>query len=366
MRRLLFFFVFLITSVIAFGQEYYSISADVLNIRSAPDKSSEVVGVFRKGDVIQAELSSDSAWYIVSYKGKIGYVSSSYLEYEYSAEDVSKQDKANVARMSLLSLSQYGKDALSSFGLPYVNEWLLLGVTALLLLILTFLVVADCSIAAKLIFLLLSSCSVIYFLYVSIMNGFAFFPDGWIWYIVALIVLGLATFATVFSTMSVMNHLMVDLNAPVLWTVGWGGWVVAALVLVLDAIFGWNITSITLLVLLLFQALFCIYIIITFIRFSHVKLAAIPVVLIYLLSSFVATVLLTAFALSMLILFISLLVIGFLLSALAGGGSGGRSSSGKYRTSSGETLTELGPNYFQDEYGKKWRSDGGSKVWRED
>ncbi|MCD8388419.1 MAG: SH3 domain-containing protein [Bacteroidales bacterium] len=57
----------------------YTVTASVLNVRSAPSTSSSVLGVLRKGDKVQpTEVLNGFA--VIDYNGQTGYVSVKYLE----------------------------------------------------------------------------------------------------------------------------------------------------------------------------------------------------------------------------------------------------------------------------------------------
>lgn len=57
----------------------YTVTASVLNVRSAPSTSSSVLGVLRKGDKVQpTEVLNGFA--VIDYKGQTGYISVKYIE----------------------------------------------------------------------------------------------------------------------------------------------------------------------------------------------------------------------------------------------------------------------------------------------
>ena len=50
-KKLLVILVFLLSPLFMMATDYYSVTADVLNVRNQPSKSGDVVGVVRRGDV---------------------------------------------------------------------------------------------------------------------------------------------------------------------------------------------------------------------------------------------------------------------------------------------------------------------------
>lgn len=70
---------FFIFSLSGMAQTTYKVTAQKLNVRSAPTQRSTIIGSLTKGTVISVESIKDN-WAAFSYKGKTGYVSSSFLE----------------------------------------------------------------------------------------------------------------------------------------------------------------------------------------------------------------------------------------------------------------------------------------------
>ena len=73
--------------------DYYSVTADVLNVRNQPSKSGDVVGVVRRGDVVAAYSNEYEGWIKISTSTVTGYVSSKYLKYSYSKDTATEQSK---------------------------------------------------------------------------------------------------------------------------------------------------------------------------------------------------------------------------------------------------------------------------------
>ena len=69
MKRFLISILLLLQAAVLFGGTY-QVNTDVLNVRSAPDKSASVLGVLRNGDIVEAEATSDPMWHEVEYGGR--------------------------------------------------------------------------------------------------------------------------------------------------------------------------------------------------------------------------------------------------------------------------------------------------------
>ena len=86
MKKLLVIFVFLLSPLFVMATDYYSVTADVLNVRNQPSKSGAVVGVVKSGDVVVAQSNDYEGWMKVSTSSVSGYVSSKYLRYSHSKD----------------------------------------------------------------------------------------------------------------------------------------------------------------------------------------------------------------------------------------------------------------------------------------
>lgn len=93
MKKLLVILVFLLSPLFMTATDYYSVTADVLNVRNQPSKSGDVVGVVRRGDVVAAYSNEYEGWIKISTSTVTGYVSSKYLKYSYSKDTATEQSK---------------------------------------------------------------------------------------------------------------------------------------------------------------------------------------------------------------------------------------------------------------------------------
>ena len=80
--------------------DYYSVTADVLNVRNQPSKSGDVVGVVKRGDVVAAQSNDYEGWMKVSTSSVSGYVSSKYLKYSHSKDTSAEQNHNNGPKLT--------------------------------------------------------------------------------------------------------------------------------------------------------------------------------------------------------------------------------------------------------------------------
>ena len=91
-KKLLVILVFLLSPLFMMATDYYSVTADVLNVRNQPSKSGTVVGVVKRGEVVAAQSNDYEGWIKISTSSVSGYVSSKYLKYSHS-KDTSEQSQ---------------------------------------------------------------------------------------------------------------------------------------------------------------------------------------------------------------------------------------------------------------------------------
>lgn len=78
-KSILFLFICFILSADAYAYSYRVTSSNRLNVRSAASKNSEILGQLSQDDIVDV-LSVQDGWACISYDGRKGYVSESYLE----------------------------------------------------------------------------------------------------------------------------------------------------------------------------------------------------------------------------------------------------------------------------------------------
>lgn len=92
--------VFLLSPLFIMATDYYSVTADVLNVRHQPSKSGAVVGVVKRGDVVAAQSNDYEGWMKVSTSSVSGYVSSKYLKYSHSKDTSAEQNHNNGPKLT--------------------------------------------------------------------------------------------------------------------------------------------------------------------------------------------------------------------------------------------------------------------------
>ena len=86
MKKLLIIIVAIFSPLLIMAKDYYSVTADVLNIRNHPSKNGAVVGARRKGDVVLVLSTENGGWKKIATSSISGYVSSQYLKYSYTED----------------------------------------------------------------------------------------------------------------------------------------------------------------------------------------------------------------------------------------------------------------------------------------
>lgn len=93
MKKLLCVIVFFLVPLLMIAADYYRVTADVLNVRNQPSRHGDVVGVVKKGDIVEVDANEHEVWVKISTSSVSGYVNSKYLEYSYTDDTVTEQDK---------------------------------------------------------------------------------------------------------------------------------------------------------------------------------------------------------------------------------------------------------------------------------
>ncbi len=71
--------VIFLSSHTAQAQESYVVKGNSVNIRETPNSAGKVLGRISGGEVVSVTNSSNSEWWLISYYGTEGYISSKYL-----------------------------------------------------------------------------------------------------------------------------------------------------------------------------------------------------------------------------------------------------------------------------------------------
>ena len=118
--------------------------------------------------------------------------------------------------------------------------------------------------------------------------------DGNLGIVIDFIVYGLLSFGYLYAVLKTFLNASDRNHVSVSWGWGWIPFLIASVPVVLDHYYQWNISLIVLMALAAYQAGFCIWTFVRFVRGGKV-LAAIPVILVYLASSVAASAVISSF-----------------------------------------------------------------------
>ncbi len=273
-RSLISILLLLLHAVVLFGGSY-TVNTDVLNVRSAPDKSASVMGVLRNGDVIEAEATADPMWHELEYGGRTAYVASAYLVPMASDEDE----------------TGFSWESLTLTDIPDMDVLILFALTGVFLLV-TCLIPARCW-WLGLMSLLTASVATIYVIFMYMTEETQLRFGGSLGIVIEFIVYGLLSFGYLYAVLKTLINAVDKNYVSVRWEWGWIPFLIASVPVALAYYYQWNI-SLVILVLAAYQAGFCIW---TFIRFarSGKTLASIPIIIVYLISSAASSAMISSF-----------------------------------------------------------------------
>lgn len=83
-------FLLLLISTTLFAQQYYQVSANVLNVRSAADKNSEIISKLNLGDRVYVVENSDGWSQVRLNETTTGFVASKYLSNDFKSSESSE------------------------------------------------------------------------------------------------------------------------------------------------------------------------------------------------------------------------------------------------------------------------------------
>lgn len=100
MKRFIFCFIISLLPLSIRATDYYTVTADVLNVRTEPSKSAEVIGVVKNGQTVAAENQPSNGWIKIKASSLSGYVSADYLRLVKSEQrDIAPQEEASSVRI---------------------------------------------------------------------------------------------------------------------------------------------------------------------------------------------------------------------------------------------------------------------------
>ena len=359
----LYLFFSLMLVVPTLGADYYSVEAKVLNVRRYPSASADKIGTFAKGDTIRCVKMFNDKWMEVAYEGWTGYIHVAYTKYLYSKED--EPDKFEVKHIPL-DLIEFLDSTAEILNLPQYSCMYILILTTILLFILHWSSEQSYKISViKLCLTLIEALLILYNLFALGYTELADFIGGFnsgIFgeLVIPFIFFGILSFILLRMLQSPFEYVCIYNGWVVNWQIGRVGLYVSAILLIIDYLFNIGFTPLVLGLICVYQIGFCIY---ACIKIKDIR--AIWVVPIWLITSFATIFVWPIFLRLTFIITIITAMILFCLWLVSRKSSNSSGGSKRYRTSSGEELTETGINTYLDSYGNKWSGDGSGNVWKE-
>lgn len=94
MNKFLIILVFLLLlPMFMMATDYYTVTADVLNVRNEPSKNGEVIGVVKCGQTVSAESPESNGWIRIKMSSLSGYVSADYLTFSHTEDTTYEQSE---------------------------------------------------------------------------------------------------------------------------------------------------------------------------------------------------------------------------------------------------------------------------------
>lgn len=358
MKRLfLVFLALMLTAILSEAADYYRVTADKLNVRMQPSKNGKVVGSVQKGQVFKSnEENKEEGWIYIEGENISGYVSSEYMRFCYSEEDVMTNSSE--------SLFQKLSDKLNSIEVPYFDERIMTFIIVLLLIIqLLFVKLEFRNLTwVAVLLLILLSVAELYYIFMDDVDVAWFcerFEVGWFGCIIGFLGFALFLYGQFIAILETLGSINISSGVRVNWIWGilaWGIGIIAAMVL---SIFDADVEGLGV-IFIIYQLGFCIYVLIANILEKQI-LSGILYPLFYLLIMIPFSALLAVF-LGLVVIVAIILLIG---GALLGGSSSGRSGGGNVTLEDGTELYETGIDTYRDHNGNYW-SRNGDRFTRED
>ena len=357
--RLITIIFFISISFSLFATDFFSVEANVLNMRDNPSKYGKVLGSLKKGDIVYTNEKEVDGWIHIKTKDSLtGYVSAKYIKFihtEATYEDLTReQDVApNVIKfyqsLSLPKVNEISMSVIMIFlllllvGLQYQssNYNLHYSVTILALLCLM-----------ELYYVLMDDVDIVWFVDTFYM--------GWFGAIVCFVIFGLFLFEQIKCMVEIMDNLSNDLSVPINWWWGVITWGISIFLIVILALLKFEIDMLILFFAAL-QMCFCIYLLVVCLINNRI-LYGVLLPLLYLLCIIPLTVLVSMFV-SILIVVTIVIIGAFIVLWLFSGSGGsrrGRASSDSIRLEDGTVLNHYGDNEYRDSNGYSWYRDGNS------
>ena len=94
-----------------------TVDADVLKVRTEPDKGADIYGVLVKDEIVEVMSSEEDGWVLIDYEGEDGYVSSEYvtidfkIDYGETMEAIKAREEAEREAKRHRNYGEYTTDA---------------------------------------------------------------------------------------------------------------------------------------------------------------------------------------------------------------------------------------------------------------
>ena len=351
----LFFCVFISFNLSA--TDFYSVKANVLNVRKSPSGRAPVVSTIRYGDIIYTNEHMMDGWIHIKTQDSIyGYVSSQHIKLIHSE----KTSESSVIKQNPTPdiIKFY-----ESLAVPKQSEGTMIGIMVFLLLILVGIMLEFPKYGVHLSVAILSLLCLLELYYVlmedvDIIWFLDTFYSGWFGAIVCFILFGAFLFAQAKCTMEVLELLSLEISISIQWLWGIIAWGISVILSVILSLLKVDI-NIHILLFAAYQICFCIYIFIMCVRSRNI-IFGIFIPPIYLLFILPLTVLVAKF-ISILIV-VTMIVIGaFIVLWLFSGSSGSNKSASSdcvILENDGTELRHYGGDEYRDNNGGSWRKDG--------
>jgi cell wall-associated NlpC family hydrolase len=95
-----------------------TVTGSVVNVRSGPGNTYDILGSFSRGDAVEVLDSSDSSWYTVNYNGRTGYMSARYLSLQGTPPASQSATILSPASIGQATIIIPGSDESSAFITP--------------------------------------------------------------------------------------------------------------------------------------------------------------------------------------------------------------------------------------------------------
>ena len=356
--RLIAIFFFISISFNLFATDFFSVTADALNIRKSPSRRALVVGSIHYGDIVYTNGQEIDGWLHINTQDSIcGYVSSEYIKLIHSEKtsenSVIKQNPGPdiIKFYESLTVPKQSEGAITA-----IMIFLLLALIGIMLELPRYEVHLSVAILSllcllELYYILMENVDIVWFVDTFLM--------GWFGAIVCFILFGLFLFAQAKCMMEVLEFLSLEISASIQWWWGIIVWGASVILLVILSLFKVDI-NILILLFAAYQICFCIYIFIMCVK-SRNTIYGILIPPIYLLFILPLTVLFAKF-ISILII-VTMVIIGAAIVLWLFSGSSGsnkRVSSDCVRLEDGTELRHYGGNEYRDNNGYSWYRDGNS------